>query len=448
MSELENRGGAPGPQFLVGQSRTVDGMAGLAHARNAPFDPIGASPATGRFLRILLMLAVFFCGYAELRVGGINLTLSDILLSIAMVVLLYRGMIERQPFGKLTPFWFLGLGLMLLGLLIGSVVNGSVDRWVIVGAQYLFAFLLVPMVIMGQPAALTRMFPALFVLGVTISQLIGVSASLLFEPQDIIAVMGTDFVTGNGRVGALSGGPNANGALIAFALPMLLYSVQNRTMPLWIGIVCGVILFWGSLATGSFTGFAASMIALGIFLAVSGIWLFIRAAILGAIVLGLFLASDLPVPTVFEERVAGALTTGDLNQAGTYTGRAELIDEAWEMADDNVLVGLGVDQFRQKSSYGAPVHELHLLVWNEGGIVGFAGLVILLLTMVASGVAALSRMRSEGAMILAVVAVFNVYTVSIPHMYARTWVLPVLLAMGTFFAIRQTMQADDRNPRW
>ncbi len=370
--------------------------------------------------------------------GTINLTLSDILLSVIVVTMLYRGEINSRPFGNLTVFWFLGLVLMLMGLLIGTVINGSVDRWLLVGGQYLFAFFLMPMVLMGQQISLTRNFPALFVIGIAVSQLIGISASLIFDSADTTGLMGDGFLTGNGRLGAMTGEPNPNAAMIAYSLPMLIYSVRKGIMPLGISLICGILLIWGLLASGSFTGFVAAIIAISVYLAISGVGLFFRALLLGAIALGLFLVSPLPLPSAFEERVAGAITTGDLNQAGTYTDRSALIEEAWQMADDNVFIGLGVDQLRKKNSHATPVHELHLLIWNEGGIMAFAGLITILLTMVAAACLAIARSRPEGAMILAVILVFNVYTVSIPHMYSRAWILPVLLALSTYFARRPT----------
>ncbi len=384
------------------------------------------------------MIAVFFCGWSVLRFGQINLTLSDILLSAVLIAMLFRGEINSKPFGNLTIFWFGGLGLMLLGLLVSTLINGSVDRWLIVGTQYLFAFFLMPVLITGQNVLLTRTLPALFVLGIAVSQLIGISASMLFDNSDTKALMGDGFLTGNGRLGAMTGEPNPNGAMIAFSLPMLLYSVRRGIMPPGIGLLCGVLLAWGLLASGSFTGFSAALIAIGVYLGVSGLRMLMRASLVAAVALGLLLASGIPLPAAFENRVAGALTTGDLAQAGTYTGRSALIEEAWEMANDNILVGLGVDQFRVVSGHGAPVHELHLLIWNEGGVVALAGLVIILLTMFAAAFIVVTRSRAEGAMILSVVVVFNVYTFSIPHMYSRVWVLPVLLALSTYFARRST----------
>ncbi|MEE4201437.1 O-antigen ligase family protein [Erythrobacter sp.] len=401
-----------------------------------------------RLLRITLFLAAFLCGWSLLRFGDLNFTLNDTLLATVMIAMFYRGEVDKEPFGELTVYWILGLGLMLLGLLIGSLANGSVDRWLVVGAQYLFAFLLLPMILMGQRASLTRMLPALFVLGIAISQLIGITASLLFDYSDTKDLLGPGFLTGNGRLGAMTGEPNPNGAMIAYAIPMLLYCVRERIIPLGIGLLCGILLIWGLLASGSFTGFSAAVIALGIYLAVSGIGLFVRAAFLAGIVSALFLASGLPLPVAFENRVAGALTSGDLDSAGTFTGRSALVEEAWAMADDNIFVGLGVDQFREVSLHGAPVHEFHLLIWNEGGILAFTGAVILLLTMVVAAFVAVSRSRSEGAMILAVVVVFNIYTLSVPHMYSRMWILPVLIALAVTFARRPISDQRWRRPAY
>lgn len=409
--------------------------------------PLPSSTRSSLF-RVTLCAAVFLCGWSLLRFGELNLTLNDVLLALVIGVMLYRGEISKKPFGDLTVFWLLGLGLMLSGLLIGSIANGSVDRWLIASAQYLFAFLLIPMALMGQQLSLTRILPALFVIGIAVSQLIGISASLMFDHSQTSDLLGSGFLTGNGRLGAMTGEPNPNGAMVAFALPMLLYSLRQRLMPLGIGLICGFLLIWGLLASGSFTGFVATVIAVGVYLAISGLGVLVRVSILGAAGLALFLASGLALPEAFENRVAGALTTGNLDQAGTFTGRSALIEEAWEMVGDNSFVGLGVDQYRVESDHGAPVHEFHLLIWNEGGLLAFVGLVIILLTMMVAGFSVISRSRAEGAMILAVVAVFNIYTFSVPHMYSRMWILPVLLAFAAYFARRTIVAGQQSRTEW
>ncbi|GMN04237.1 O-antigen ligase family protein [Erythrobacter sp. MTPC3] len=419
-----------------GAAPAYDEQAGAQAMPVLDYANIGKRGTIQRIARFMLCASIFLAGWSLLRVGPINLTLSDVLLMFVLVVMLFRTQLNTRPFSAMTVFWFIGLALMLGGLLLSTVVNGVVERWVIVAGQYLFAFLLIPMILMGQETTLTRRLPALFVLGITVSQLIGVSASLLFEPADTLALMGKGFLTGNGRVGAMTGEPNSNGAMIAYALPMLFYCIQKRTIPLGIGLICGAMLVWGLLASGSFTGFAASVIAVSVFLVVSGLGLFLRFAVVAVVGAGLFVASGLPLPETFEDRVAGAISTGDLSQAGTFTDRSKLIEEAWQKADDHVFIGQGVDQYRVESFYGAPVHELHLLIWNEGGAIAFVGLLMLLLILIGGALSAITKSRMEGAMILAVVAVFMVYSFSIPHMYSRQWILPVLLAISTFFALQ------------
>ena len=393
-----------------------------------------------RLARIALYVAIFFSGWALLRVGSINLTLADLAFAGALFIFLARGDLRSLPFGWMTPFWLVGLVLMLGGLLFSTLVNGDVSRWIVVAGQYLLAFLLIPMVLMGQETSLTRRLPAIYVAGIALSETIGIASTFVFTYSDVVDIMGDGFITGNGRLGAMTGEPNPNGAVIAFALPMLVYCVRTGRISPLMAIVCAVPLIWGLLASGSFTGFSASVVAVGIVLAVSGIRLFVRVALAGIVAGGLFVASGAPLPAAFEERVAGAVSTGDLSQAGTFTDRSVLIQEAWERAESTLIVGVGVDRYREVSHHGAPVHELHLLIWNEGGVFAFLGLVILLACLVAFAFMAITRNREEGAMILAVVAVFMVYTLSIPHMYSRQWIMPVMLALSTVYAMRPLMQ--------
>ena len=42
-------------------------------------------------------------------------------------------------------------------------------------------------------------------------------------------------------------------------------------------------------------------------------------------------------------------------------------------------------------------------------------------------------------MALAIVAVLLIYTMSIPHMYSRFWILPPILALSTIYGRRSTL---------
>lgn len=397
-----------------------------------------------RITTYMLAIAVFLCGWTVFKLGGVNLTLSDIFIVFALGLLLFQTKLNVRPFGSLTVYWLSGLVMLLAGLFISTVINGSMDRWFIVAAQYTFAFMLLPMILMGQRQDLAKKLLAFFVLGIVVSQIIGISASFVWDHKATSALFGSGFLTGNGRIGSLSGEANRNGAMIAFAFPMLLYCIRDGVIPKGLGLICVLILSWGLLASGSFTAFTATSIATIVYFFLTGIKQLAGFLVLAIVGIFLFIASGLPLPDVFQERVAGALSTGNIDEAGTFTGRADLIAEAWQLLDTNMIIGLGVDQYRLISAYGAPVHELHLLIWNEGGLLAFVGLLVLLIILVGTVLLALRRSPAEGALMAAIVAVFMIYTFAITHAYSRAWIMPVFLALGTYFVMVPRMSLGQR----
>ena len=413
--------------------------AGEAAGRSYGLDPLDAP-----WLKIgysALAIAVFLSGFSVLRLGSINFTLSDVALVTATIIFAARGRLEVHPFGSFTAFWVLGLSLLLAGLFVSSAVNGDPVRWINVAAQYTAALLLVPFLLASADIRFSRRLPLLFVIGITVSQAIGILASSFFTYEDTRELLGDGFITGNGRVGAMAGEPNPNGAFIAFSLPMLIYSWRQGHISSPKALVCAIILLWGLLLSASFTGFTACAIAVTVCLALSGFRYLIVAAAVTLVLVTLFIASGLPLPEIFQERVAGAVVTGDLSRAGTFVARSELIAEAWEFSKDRLLIGMGVDQYRIHSEFGAPVHNLWLLIWTEGGAVAFIGLLIILSLLFLLAFAGFRSHRAETAMAVAGSVVFLIYTISIPHMYSRFWTLPVMLGLCTIYAIKPAMPA-------
>jgi O-antigen ligase len=351
-----------------------------------------------------------------------------------------------MPFGPLTPFWVVALTLMLGGLFVSSVINGDPLRWSNVAVQYAMAYLFIPILLMGQERRITQLLPVFFVLGTTLSEAIGITATFFFTMQDTVDYLGDGFITGNQRLGSMAGQPNPNGAVIAFSMPMLIYTLIKGSMPKLLGLVCGVTLLWGLMLSASFTGFFASMTAIGITLALIGIRHLVRLGLVIAVAAGLFFASGAPLPKAFQERVGGAVETGDISQAGTFLNRSELIAEAWGFAEDTAVIGMGVDRYRELSHHDNPVHNLYLLIWNEGGAVAFLGLVGLLAMLCIFAVGGLRRSREAGGMACAVVIVFLIYTASYPHMYSRMWMVPVFTALGVIYGRRDEVAVNRRDP--
>lgn len=417
----------------LAQSGLADSAPGMpAH----PARTAGHADMWSRIPRLCLLVAVFFSGWTLLRVGSINLTFSDVAFLASLILIAMQGRLNAVPFGPLTPFWVAGLTMMLGGLFVSSIVNGDPMRWANVAIQYTVAYLLIPLLLMQQEQRLTRILPVMFVLGTTLSEAIGIASTFVFTFHDTVDLLGDGFITGNNRLGAMAGQPNPNGAVIAFSLPMLVYSVFKGTMPWLAGLVCGIILLWGLMLSASFTGFSASVLALTITLAVMGLRYLARVALVVAVAVGLFVASGAPLPETFQERVGGAVGSGDINQAGTFVNRSELIDEAWKFAEGTTFIGMGVDRYRELSHHDNPVHNLYLLIWNEGGSIAFAGLIVLLALLCILAAGGLRRGRAEGAMACAVVIVFLIYTASYPHMYSRMWLMPIMVALSVIYTRR------------
>lgn len=191
---------------------------------------------------------------------------------------------------------------------------------------------------------------------------------------------------------------------------------------------------WALLATASFTAFAATAIATPFYFICSNIGKFFKFGV-PLVIFGIaYIGLGFPLPEAFSERVLGAVLQSDLSQAGTFTHRSALIAEAWTMSKDTLFVGLGVDEFRAASSYGLPVHQWWMLLLTEGGLLSVSGLVAIFAVLGAMGVKAVHWHREDGAMVLALLVILLIFSTSIPHMYNRLWIAPIMLALAATFA--------------
>jgi O-antigen ligase len=376
-----------------------------------------------------LLGGVFTLSWHIVRFGEANLTLSDGFFLVAVVTLVARGKLNSQPFGPITPLWFFAFILLIGGLFLSSVINGAALRWVSVAAQYSFAFIVVPMMLASWRRLTLDRCIVFFALGVCLSQLLALIASSFLTYYDTAPLLGNDFITGTGRVGALSGNSNTNGAMASFCLLAILYSAYRSLMPKWLLLLCAGLAIWGLVASASFTSFTLGCVSLLVALFI--LWP-ARTIILGIPIIAAFavlLVSDVPLPDAFEQRVASALTEGDLDQAGTFTGRLEMAIEAWRLSSHTAFIGFGADGYRQVSVYQAPVHVLPLLLLTEGGLLSLLGFIIILMTLWGLACSILRKDRVDAAFVVGMLIVFTGFTLAVPHMYARMWIVPVLLGL-------------------
>jgi hypothetical protein len=387
-----------------------------------------------RIRQIFLAMACFLLPWHILRPGDINFTAADFCFVICLFILLVRQNLNMMAMQSMTAHWVAALSMMLGGLLIGSIFNGDPLRWANIASQYMFAFLFVPMILMSEDRQWVRKCMLYFVLGVTASELLTLALAQFMSYNQISAILGPTVVAGNGRIGGLVSDPNLNGAIIAFSIIGLFNAHHHGLIGNFFMLVVGGILFWALLATASFTAFAATGIATSIYFTLSNLGRFLKVGVPIMLAGAAYIAFGLPLPEAFSERVLGAVTTGDLSQAGTFTHRSALIAEAWEMSKDTLFVGLGVDRFRVESAHGMPVHQFWMLLLTEGGLLSFTGLIVIFAILAAMGIKAIGWHREDGAMVLALLVILVIFSTSIPHMYNRLWFSPILLALAATFA--------------
>jgi len=380
--------------------------------------------------RVLVGAAVFLSLFPSWRYRPVFFTASDLAFCFSLLAILLTRGLPRAPFGMLTPYWFAGFALLLGALFASSLINGEPTRAIIVGAQYFFSFILLPLIILGRDREGTISLVQVFAAGVFVANLASVVLYYAGYTGDF------RFVTGNGRLASFAEGPNGHAQMIALACPLVLYLWLAGRMATYYLVALLVILLVSLVLTSSNNGIAMTILGVfAFFVVLRNLRYLARAAAGVAVCLVLILVwGSYWLPATFEQRVLGAVRSGSIEEAGSFHDRLVLMDEALEMVDETMLLGMGVDQYRLRSQYGAPVHNTYLLLWTEGGLPALVGFVSLLI-IAWFGVLYVGRQhRLEAATAFAVAAMVAFIGFTTGHVYNRQAIVPLCLAMALVFA--------------
>jgi len=393
-------------------------------------------PTMVRLEMISTYLAVFLAPFATFRFFGLNFTISDLFYCASFGVLILAGLIPRSPLQSAMWYWMFGSALLLLGLLGASLINGDAARGLLVCVQYLFAYvLLVPLVIRGDIDRMQKL-AMLFLAGVIVIDIHGILSFYLVGYVPTLPGEGKGIVTGARRLATILGNPNLAGAINALVIPSLLYLWFAGRLPRWFASTLLAIIVVTVVLTSSNSGLAAMTLSLLIFIGlVANVRLLVRLSILALILAVILYVGGLDLlPSAFQKRVLGALTTGDIDEAGSFVSRTQLMLEALSVisAKQILLLGIGADQFRTISVQNAPVHNIYLLLWVEGGLVALFGWLFYAGVGITLAYSAwrLRLERHVAASTLATCGVFLLIAFSNPHMYGRYWTTPVLISIG------------------
>ncbi|TGQ42019.1 MULTISPECIES: O-antigen ligase family protein [unclassified Mesorhizobium] len=377
----------------------------------------------------LACAAVFFAPMNVLRLPDFYFTAGDAFACLCIGAMVINGTIKPKALGPGTAYWLFGLVTMVGALLASSLLAGVVDRGMILSMQYLFAYFLLPLILLGRPWRETDVLMKVFVASMVVMILHGIYV------VDFVRETNTTFVSGSGRLQGFVERENECGSLFALTVPMVLSMAATRTIHPVVALIVMLLLGYGIMLTGSNTALYGMLFGLGVFTLASLTAKRILLVAIGCLLL--WAAISMPgvvelLPAVFQKRVLVGLETGNLDEAGTFADRMLLIKEAIRLGGDSSLLGSGADQYREISAWHAPVHNLYLLIWNEGGFLALVGF-LTMLSGAAITVAIAWRSgggHSEAICGFSTVALFTLLVNAVPHVYGRFWAVPVLLSLA------------------
>lgn len=381
---------------------------------------------------ILVAITVFLSPMNYLRADFAYITLGDCFALLTLGVMLVQGRLPLYPFGRATAGWLIGVLMLTGGLTLGSAMNGNLFDGLVVVGQYCFSLILLPVLIMQRDRAEIVLLIKVFVAAMIVVALHGAYA-VEYMPDDL------RFVSRNGRLAGLVERENATAALAAVAITLTLWLYFIGEIRALMLALLLAPLVWALLLTGSNSGLMLTAIGIACLALFSGaIRVLIGMAVaLFAVGLIVHLWGEHFLPEIFLERVYGALQSGDVSDAGTFDDRLALMREAFTVTRRTIFLGLGADQYREMSRYGAPVHNAYLLLLAEGGLVSLLGHFTLVLAgiYIAWPVWQNPATRWFGVLTFTMVMILAFAQMGITHYYGRFWIMPWLLAIAASVAV-------------
>ncbi|MGH6944110.1 MAG: O-antigen ligase family protein [Geminicoccaceae bacterium] len=384
-----------------------------------------------RLERVAVGAGVFLSMFLVWRLGSVFFTVSDLLFTVTFVLLLCTRGLPRQPLGGLTGPWLIAFSLLAFGLIASSVVHGDPLRGLIVSGQYAFSLVILPFLLSARDEETTIFYVKCLVAGIIFVNAFGIvfyydSYDPTVGPSDL------HYISGSGRLQGLVGDPNGNAALIALALPFILFLWMSGQISALLVVPAFGIAIVGLIMSSSVGGLGMSALGVLVFLTASGSFRVLAKTIAGLAVclLVLFGWAGFKPPQVFETRVMSAFHSGSIEDAGTFHDRMELNYQALDMIKTLTVLGVGADRFREINHY--PVHNTYLIVWVEGGVIALAGWLMVLALAFAAALRALLMpgKRLIAALGLSTATVFALIGMSGAHLYGRYWLVPVHLSLS------------------
>jgi O-antigen ligase len=385
----------------------------------------GALPDDGRFRtpRQFFYLGLLSSCWLVVRVHGV--TISDALFLVALVLVIVEQTTGHYKSKSILTSWiWIGIGLFVAGGALSTIVNSQdmlSSFGIVARVFYLIAAWLWTggMVLRNR----TQLWKALgyWVISAAVCGVWAVGQKFGHLPGGINA----------GRLAGLTEQVNDLGALTACAIvPALALAYKRR---IWIFAVGGITA--GLVLSGSIGAGLAALAALAFGLAARELARPTMVALgVGAVIL--ILAS----PLIGSSAIARFSTSTNSNakdNQDTFTSRVRTYELAWQRIRTEPFLGTGLDipssrVYDEKNQAYYQVHNLFLGLWYESGLLGIAGILILVGTLWKLGWHEV-KMSSDRYLALALFAGFIAYIgaeMSEPSLYKRYSLVPAMLILA------------------
>jgi len=397
----------------------------------------------GDVVDILIYIAVFLAPFNTLRFRFMYLTVSDLLLIILYPLLMlkikktnnYLGETNQPEIKQLTNNWFFGCCLVIMGFLLSSIVsqNVSIKEFVSVSLQYIFVFIYIPVILIHFKDQDYAMLMKAYLYGMVAVVLIGALVEFFF-PSLYLQLIQSGIFIGKIRFGSFMGTNNLV-KTIAMCVPMVILLHYNKKLS---NISSIVIISTFSIATlkassigGTFAVGLAIVLSLLIIRDARIKRMFLVLGIISFMILSIMIATQTINTNLFVSRVIDSVLVGDLEEAGSFSYKKQLMISALRFIAKNPFFGLGLGGYMSIGQSDQTVHNSYLLMWVEGGLLSFIGLTTILLSsaLFAKRFIKIHDTKDTAliALIFIVVLAFNLITGT--HIYQRFRIIPLVLIL-------------------
>lgn len=387
------------------------------HAHESEF------PSGMRLPRFLYFVAICLSGILIVR-PAFGFTLSDWLFFVALGATLAGLSAARgADHGFLPSSLVLGAAIFAVGSTISSSISPQPEESVLTMVKFLYLSVVwfwLGTVLLRTPKHLT------------IAIVCWICAMALSGAASLIQAAGYgDFWSPAAMRGRFTGGadhPNDLGAQTAIVLiPALAMATVGRPKLLnrmVLVIIIGSVII-GVVLSSSGTALLTSSIALAL-------WVVGRAQLNLKTIAGILVVAVAFVGVINVQSALGGISpferlranTNSTNEYCTSCERAQTSTLAIQAIVEQPVIGRGLDRIGSRAPDGHQVHVMLLKVWYESGILGFAGIVLILSSVVGTAMKNVRDAKSQDETVIAFallmsLAAFMVVGLAQPLLFQR-----------------------------